>query len=105
VDERLPRSDPDAFARSLAWRLRGWLAAPPAAVGWGTLRAIVKPWVGFPPRAGGVRSAGNGAAMRAPGAIVGGLAGATVGAAGLPSEWIDGIAEHPRSLATRYGRS
>jgi hypothetical protein len=28
--------DEARFARSLAWRLRGWLAAMPAAVGWGT---------------------------------------------------------------------
>jgi ADP-ribosylglycohydrolase len=58
--------DDARFARSLAWRLRGWLAAMPAAVGWGTLRAIVKLWLGFPPARSGVFSAGNGAAMRAP---------------------------------------
>lgn len=58
--------DDRAFARSLAWRLRGWLAAMPAAVGWGTLRAILKLWLGFPPARSGVRSAGNGPAMRAP---------------------------------------
>src|SRR6185312_13056398 len=58
--------DPARFARSLAWRLRGWLAAMPAAVGWGTLRAIVKLWLGFSPARSGVVSAGNGAAMRAP---------------------------------------
>lgn len=55
-----------AFARSLAWRLRGWLAALPGAAGWGTLRAIVKLWLGFPPGRSGVASAGNGPAMRAP---------------------------------------
>ena len=58
--------DEARFARSLAWRLRGWLAAMPAAVGWGTLRAIVKLWLGFPLARSGVLSAGNGAAMRAP---------------------------------------
>jgi ADP-ribosyl-[dinitrogen reductase] hydrolase len=58
--------DEARFARSLAWRLRGWLAAMPAAVGWGTLRAIVKLWVGFSPARSGVGSAGNDAAMRAP---------------------------------------
>jgi ADP-ribosylglycohydrolase len=58
--------DEARFARSLAWRLRGWLAAMPAAVGWGTLRAIVKLWLGFPPGRSGVSSAGNGPAMRAP---------------------------------------
>jgi ADP-ribosylglycohydrolase len=54
------------FARSLGWRLRGWLAALPAAVGWATLRATVKLWLGFPPGSSGVFSAGNGPAMRAP---------------------------------------
>ena len=41
--------DPDAFARSLAWRLRGWLMILPAAVGWSTLRAIIKMWLGASP--------------------------------------------------------
>jgi ADP-ribosyl-[dinitrogen reductase] hydrolase len=58
--------DEQRFARSLAWRLRGWLAAMPAAVGWATLRAIVKLWLGFSPQRSGVFSAGNGPAMRAP---------------------------------------
>ena len=58
--------DEARFARSLAWRLRGWFAALPAAVGWGTARAIVKLWLGFSPARSGVFSAGNGAAMRAP---------------------------------------
>lgn len=56
-DERL-------FARSLGWRLRWWLLGLPAAVGFATLRAIVKLWLGFSPRHSGVFSAGNGAAMR-----------------------------------------
>lgn len=58
--------DESGFARSLGWRLRGWLMALPAAVGFGTLRAILKLWVGFSPRTSGVMSAGNGAVMRAP---------------------------------------
>jgi len=58
--------DEHRFGRSLAWRLRGWLAAMPAAVGWATLRAIVKLWCGFSPARSGVYSAGNGPAMRAP---------------------------------------
>lgn len=33
------------------------------------------------------------------GAIVGGLAGATVGAGGIPPEWLDGLFEWPRSVA------
>lgn len=58
--------DAERFARSLGWRLRWWLLGLPAAIGWGTLRAICKLWLGFPPRHSGVRSAGNGPAMRAP---------------------------------------
>lgn len=57
--------DPDAFARSLAGRLRGWLAALPAGVGMATLKAILRLWVGFSWRTSGVHSAGNGPAMRA----------------------------------------
>ena len=56
--------DPERFARSLAWRLRGWLLTLPAGIGWATLRAIGKLWVGFSPRNSGVFSAGNGPAMR-----------------------------------------
>ena len=52
------------FARSLAWKLRWWLAALPPAIGFGTLRSLVRAWLGISPS--GVRSAGNGAAMRAP---------------------------------------
>ena len=65
--------DPEAFARSLAWRLRGWLLGVPAGVGLATLRAIVRLWLGFPPHRSGVFSAGNGPAMRAPilGAVLG----------------------------------
>lgn len=58
--------DPARFARSLSFRLRGWLLALPPAVGWGTLRGIIKLWLGFPPSRSGVLSAGNGAVMRAP---------------------------------------
>lgn len=57
--------DPEAFARSLAWRLRAWLLALPAGVGMATARAILKLWLGFPPHRSGVHSAGNGPAMRA----------------------------------------
>lgn len=58
--------DPVRFARALAWKLRWWLLALPAAVGWGTLRAIARSWIGFSPGRSGVQSAGNGAVMRAP---------------------------------------
>jgi ADP-ribosylglycohydrolase len=58
--------DPARFARSLAWKLRWWLAALPPAIGLGTLRALVRLWLGFSPSRSGVSSAGNGAVMRAP---------------------------------------
>lgn len=57
--------DPSRFARSLGWRLRWWMLGVPAGVGMATLRAIFKLWLGFPSTHSGVRSAGNGAAMRA----------------------------------------
>lgn len=65
--------DPDAFMRSLAWRLRLWLLGLPASVGLGTLRAIIRLWFGWPPTRSGVGSAGNGPAMRA--AILGACLG------------------------------
>ncbi|MBX3728517.1 MAG: ADP-ribosylglycohydrolase family protein [Candidatus Sumerlaeia bacterium] len=54
-----------AFRRSLAWSLRIWLLGQPAGIGFATLRAILKLWLGFPPDRSGVHSAGNGPAMRA----------------------------------------
>ena len=58
-------ADPDAFQRALARRLRWWLACLPAGVGFATLRAILKLWVGVSlERSGGMKSAGNGPAMR-----------------------------------------
>ena len=53
------------FSRDFAWRLKGWLLALPAGVGMATGRAIIKLWLFIPPRWSGVRSAGNGPAMRA----------------------------------------
>lgn len=61
---RSSAGEPGAFARSLAWRLRFWLLSLPAGTGMATARAILKLWVGFPPSQSGVRSAGNGPAMR-----------------------------------------
>lgn len=55
----------DRFARRLAWCLRLWLLTLPAGIGFATLRSILRLWVGFPPARSGVRSAGNGPAMRA----------------------------------------
>ena len=57
-------TDPARFARSLAWKLRWWLLALPPAIGFGTLRALIRSWFGISPS--GVYSAGNGAVMRAP---------------------------------------
>ncbi|MCG3191245.1 MAG: hypothetical protein DIJKHBIC_00470 [Thermoanaerobaculia bacterium] len=58
--------EPGLFARALARRLRFWLLALPAGVGFATLRSILKLWVGIPPSRSGVFSAGNGPAMRSP---------------------------------------
>jgi len=58
--------DPGRFAHALARKLRWWLLGLPAAIGLGTLRALVRSWIGFSPARSGVRSAGNGAVMRAP---------------------------------------
>ena len=62
-------NDPVAFQRCLAWKLRLWLLGIPAGIGFATLRAILKLWLGFPPTRSGVHSAGNGPAMRS--AIIG----------------------------------
>ncbi len=56
--------DPTGFQRGLARRLRWWLASLPAGVGFATLRAILQLWIGIPPSRSGVRSGGNGPAMR-----------------------------------------
>jgi ADP-ribosylglycohydrolase len=56
--------DVDRFQRRLLRRLQRWFLTMPAGVGLGTLRAISKSLVGFPPRRCGVFSAGNGPAMR-----------------------------------------
>ena len=55
----------DRFARDFAWRLKGWLLALPAGIGMATGRAIIKLLLFIPPRWSGVKSAGNGPAMRA----------------------------------------
>jgi len=58
--------DSSGFARALGWKLRLWLLGVPAGVGFATLRAALKLWLGFSALESGVRSAGNGAAIRSP---------------------------------------
>ena len=57
-------ADLAAFQRDLARRLRWWLVALPAGVGFATLRAILRLWSGVPPSHSGLVSAGKGPAMR-----------------------------------------
>jgi ADP-ribosylglycohydrolase len=57
------------FRCRLARGLRLWLLGLPAGIGLATLRATLRLWLGFGARRSGVRSAGNGPAMRA--AIIG----------------------------------
>jgi ADP-ribosylglycohydrolase len=57
-------TDADLFARELARQLRWWLLGVPAGIGYATLRAILKLWLGFGKDRSGVFSAGNGPAMR-----------------------------------------
>ncbi len=57
-------AEPQRFAQDLAGRLRWWLVRIPAGIGLATLRACLKLWLGFGPSRSGVRSAGNGPAMR-----------------------------------------
>jgi ADP-ribosyl-[dinitrogen reductase] hydrolase len=74
---------PARFQRSLAWRLRGWLVALPPGIGFGTLRACARLWIGVAPGRSGVASAGNGPLMRAP------VIGATVRDPALRTELVD----------------
>jgi ADP-ribosylglycohydrolase len=62
-------SNATTFQACLAWKLRLWLLGIPAGVGFATLRAILKLWIGFTSQKSGVFSAGNGPAMRS--AIIG----------------------------------
>ncbi|MDE1465139.1 ADP-ribosylglycohydrolase family protein [Spartinivicinus poritis] len=56
--------DTEIFQARLAKRLRYWFLALPAGIGFATLRAIIRLWLGFQPKNSGVYSAGNGPAMR-----------------------------------------
>ena len=66
VQALLESTDPDGFADALSRRLRWWLLTLPAGIGFATLRALTKSWLGFAPSRSGVASAGNGPLMRAP---------------------------------------
>lgn len=61
--------DVQTFKKDLAKRLRFWLLGLPAGIGYATLKAILRLWLGFKPEHSGVFSAGNGPAMRS--AIIG----------------------------------
>lgn len=58
--------DVETFTRSLARQFRLWLLTLPGSLGYATLRAILKLWLGYPSHRSGVFSAGNGPAMRSP---------------------------------------
>lgn len=60
---RASGGDVEAFAKALRWRLIAWFCALPPGVGLGTARSVFKLALGF---RRGVRTAGNGAAMRSP---------------------------------------
>ncbi len=62
-------NNPEKFQKELARYLRLWLLGLPAGIGFSTLRAILRLWLGFGPEKSGIFSAGNGPAMRA--AIIG----------------------------------
>lgn len=66
VAQALIRANGDVrqFEKHLARSLRWWLIGLPAGIGFATLRAILKLWLGWPPSRSGVYSAGNGPAMR-----------------------------------------
>jgi ADP-ribosylglycohydrolase len=57
-------NDAVKFRQRLGWKLRWWLLPLPAGVGFATARAILRLWCGIPASHSGVRSAGNGPAMR-----------------------------------------
>jgi ADP-ribosylglycohydrolase len=63
------QGDVEIFKSLFAWKLRFWLLGLPAGIGFATLRAIIKLWLGFSADNSGVFSAGNGPAMRC--AIIG----------------------------------
>lgn len=56
--------EPQRFAVEFARRLRWWFARIPAGIGLGTAQACLRLWLGVRPDRSGVKSAGNGSAMR-----------------------------------------
>lgn len=56
--------DPTRFEREFAHQLKRWIATAPVGVGFATLKACIKLLLGVGPARSGVRSAGNGPAMR-----------------------------------------
>lgn len=58
-------TDAIEFQHRLAWKLRWWFIAVPPAIGLATARACLKLLCGWPISNAGVRSAGNGALIRA----------------------------------------
>ncbi|BBO35614.1 ADP-ribosylglycohydrolase family protein [Lacipirellula parvula] len=66
---------PQEFEREFAQQLKRWIATAPVGVGFATLKACLRLLVGFGPAHSGVRSAGNGPAMRS--AILGVVASST----------------------------
>jgi ADP-ribosyl-[dinitrogen reductase] hydrolase len=59
------QGDARLFKKRLASNLRRWFLAGPPGIGLATLKACLKLCLGFSPEQSGVRSAGNGPAMRA----------------------------------------
>jgi ADP-ribosyl-[dinitrogen reductase] hydrolase len=62
---RYANGDVAIFQRRLASSLRRWFLAGPPGIGLATLKSCLKLCLGFPASHSGVRSAGNGPAMRA----------------------------------------
>lgn len=58
--------EPAAFQSTLAREMKVWFLALPTGLGLATLKACLRLCVGIAPERSGVRSAGNGPAMRAP---------------------------------------
>ncbi len=71
VAQSILRGDGDlsAIRRHFRWAMLGWFLRLPWGIGWSTLRACLKIAIGL--KNSGLRSAGNGAAMRS--AIIGGF--------------------------------